>query len=139
MRWELNHNDGIAHLLLFLRALMLKSSNMQYFERLVLNVSKSVSYKLNPSHQAEFEELIVPFAKRMTHLIALGLFGFPIDSSVAEGIRRRLTDEVVPHRPAFWSHLDNSRIPEEIDASIPRIHYDEVVNPIDPFFAPPKF
>jgi len=115
-----------------------QSSNLQYFERLVLKVVKECVFDRNPIHFAEFQEFIVPFAKGMTHLVALGIFGFPFHPSAAEEIRRRLSEEVVPHREAFWFHLSEN-LPRENDTSVPRIHYDEIVAPRDPIDAPPKF
>jgi len=115
-----------------------QSSNLQYFERLVLKVGKEWVFNSDPIHFAEFQEFIVPFAKGMTHLVCLGIFGFPFDPSAAEEIRRRLTEEVVPHREAFWFHLGEN-LPKENDTSVPRIHFDEIVAPRDPIDAPPKF
>ena len=91
-----------------------------------------------PIHFAGYQEFVVPFAKGMTHLVVLGLIGFPFDPSAAEEIRRRLSEEVVPHREAFWFDLGEN-LPTENDTSVPRIHYDEIVAPINPLYAPPKF
>ncbi len=125
-----------------MEALILNSSNLPYFERLIFKVEKGIFKVEKGEAQAfenfpDFEKLIVKFVKEMTHLVALGLFGFPFDPSAAEEIRRQLTEEVVPHREAFWFHLGDQ--PEENDSSVPRIHYDEIIAPIDSFFAPPKF
>jgi len=124
-----------------MEALILNSSNLPYFERLVLKVWEAFhckSFKRNSFNFPEFEKFVVPFAKGMRHLVALGLFGFPFDPSAAEVIRRQLTEEVVPHREAFWFHLGDE-LPEENDTSVPRIHYDEIVAPVPAYSAPPKF
>ena len=125
---------------------LLKSSNLPYFERLVFKVRNTYERYdfrwpkaiLNSVNFAEFEKFVVPFAKGITRLVALGLFGFPFDPSAAEGIRRQLTEEVVPHREAFWFHL-GEEVPKENDTSVPRIHYNEIVAPVWAYYAPPKF
>lgn len=73
----------------------------------------------------------------MPHLVALGIFGFSVQfhPSAVEVIQRRLTGEVLPPRNAFWFHLGEN-LTEENDTSVPQIHYDEIVDPIDPFLFP---
>ncbi len=85
---------------------------------------------------AELEDFILPFVKGMPHLIALCLIGLPILPT--ELFKRQLTEEVLPLRPAFWYYQDDE-YPEENDASVPRIHYDEIVYHFDPFYDPPPF
>jgi len=130
-----------------------KSSNLKYFERFVVNVwddedlylrdiaHHKMHYKEDDFYYdiyfpvndkplvkcTELEEFIVEFAKGMTHLVCLGFFGFRFHSSAAEEIRRRITEEVVPLRPAFWYHLGR-QLPNENDVSVPRVHYEEIVN-----------
>jgi len=135
LEWQLTDDYDFFPLLHFMEALILNSSNLPYFERLIFKVEKGEAQAFE--NFPDFEKLIVKFVKEMTHLVALGLFGFPFDPSAAEEIRRQLTEEVVPHREAFWFHLGDQ--PEENDSSVPRIHYDEIIAPIDSFFAPPKF
>ena len=130
-----NDNCEFPSLLNLMKALTFNSSNLPYFERLVLKSGRE-----NKGHSVDFAEVvefIVPFAKGMTHLVALGLISFPFQPDVAEEIRRRLAEEIVPGRKAFWFHLGDQ--PEENDTSVPRIHNDEIVAPRDAFFAPPKF
>jgi len=69
----------------------------------------------------------------MPHLIALCLAGFPFDASVVE---QQLAAEIVPTRKAFWFHL-GMELPEVNDLTVPRIHYEGIVNPV--VCAPPNF
>jgi len=135
LEWQFKKDSDFLSLLQFMEAL-LNSSNLLYFERLVLDF-RMRDFKRNSIVIADFVEFLIPFAKGMTNLVALGIFGIPIDRSAAEVIKRRLTEEVVPHREAFWFHLGDQ--PKENDRSVPRIHYDEVVAPNNAFSAPPKF
>ena len=128
----------------FMKVLLktVKNSNLKYFERFILDNDNNYYEYLPVNNQpavnwAELEELIVEFAKGMVHLVCLGFFGFRFHPSAAEMIQRRITEEVVPLRPAFWYHLGR-KLPNESDVSVPRIHYEEIVNPIiDRFSVPP--
>ncbi len=82
-----------------MKALILYSLNLPYFERLVLKNER----KRHSVNFVAVVEFIAPFAKGMTRLVALGLFGFPFEPNAAEEIRRRLTEEIVPGREAFGS------------------------------------
>jgi len=75
------------------------------------------------------------FVKGMPNLIALCLTGFPIDQSE---LGDQFTAEIVPDRPDLWFHF-GSELPKASDLSIPRIHYDGIVNPINPYYCPPRF
>lgn len=84
------------------------------------------------------QESILLFVKQMPHLVALCLTGFPIDHTFVE---QQLIDQMAPekeNRPAFWFHLGEN-LPKGSDLSIPRTHFDGIVNPIDPYEAPPCF
>ncbi len=87
---------------------------------------------------ATLEDSLVSFAKKMTHLVALSLIGFQIDRPTAEHVHQRLLKEIIPLRPPFWFYL-GPKLPEDNDTSVPRIHYEEMVNPIDAWNAPPQF
>lgn len=85
---------------------------------------------------SNIEHLLVDFAVKMDHLVALCLAGFLIDPKIIGNVYQRVEKEILPLRPSFWFYLAGQR-PAENDCSIPRIHYDEVVNPTEGFFAPP--
>ena len=74
----------------------------------------------------------------MEHLQALCLAVFWLDPIFIEEAKRRVFEEILPVRPSFWFHLGHT-LPKENDPSIPRIHYDQIVNPLNYFDAPPSF
>ena len=86
----------------------------------------------------EFGNFLVSFALEMERLVLLCMMGFQIDPDVIKDVNRRIYEELLPNRPAFWLHL-GLNLPRENDPSVPRIHHDEIINPIDWFYAPPKF
>lgn len=92
----------------------------------------------DPNQYVEMGDFLVDVVKKKEHLIALCLVGFQIDPTTAEHLRKRLMKEILPRRQAFWFHV-GLQLPKVNDASVPRIHYDEIVNPIDPICAPPQF
>ena len=129
--------DDATHLLHLLQALLKWSTS--HFERLVLHACEK-DRAIDPYRMerqfAELEDFLLPFTKRMHHLVALCLIGLPIEST--ELFHRQITEEVLPLRPAFWYYL-GAYYPEENDVNVPRIHYDEILFPINPFDSPPTF
>ena len=117
--------------LLVFRALLKCAS---HFERLVLVTNECGGDNLTEPTDV----LLLPFVEDMKHLVALCLVGFQIVPRVTEVVKRRLTKEILPNRLPFWFHLGD-KLPKENDSSVPKVHYDEVVNPIDAFNAPPEF
>ncbi len=105
-------------------------------KRLVL-VAGNDEFERDPACYAPLQKAIVSFVKGMPNIVALCLtgFGFPIDDSVVED---QLTAEIVRNRPGFWFHV-GSYLPIESDLSVPRIHYDGIVNPMNPYNTPPRF
>lgn len=116
-------------------------SNLPYFfealkrcptlERVVLYAEEDNSWNRSPIQNVE--DSILPFVKGTSHLVALCLAGLPINPSVVE----QQLMEIVPICKAFWFHVGPG-LPEQSDMSVPRIH-DGLVNPIDPYDAPPQF
>ena len=45
--------------------------------------------------------------------------------------------EIVSQRPFLWIHI-GPRLLNATDPSVPKIHYNELVNPFDPYIAPPR-
>ncbi len=134
-RLEWNYRTGDApHVPLFLKALLKCST---HFERLAL-IDKDNGCELHPNNPFEQLNSLLSFVSKMTHLVAFCLVGFQIDRKVVEVIKQRLTDEILPDRSAFWFHV-GPELPKGNDLSVPRVHYDEVINPIDAYYAPPKF
>lgn len=109
-----------------------KSSKL--LERLVL-YDQSKFYQ----HNGQFEEVIVNFVKETRHLVVLGLIGFNMDVGVAEGIKRRLLEEFLPERPSLWVYF-GQELPKANDLPVPmRVHLDEIVDPGDWYYTPPRF
>ena len=117
-----------AELLSFLNAL--KSCNK--FERFGLLIGNELN---SSDHYAPLENSLVKFVKEMPHLVALCLAGLAIDCNGA--VKRRLIEEVLPERPAFWCHLSRN-LPSD-DPSIPKIHYEDIVYPMEEWYSPPRF
>ena len=74
----------------------------------------------------------------MGNLVAFCFTGFDIQPFVQEAVRSRLSAEILPNRPSLWFYFGRV-LPNANDPSVPRVHYDEIVNPIDPFNALPMF
>lgn len=100
-------------------------------ERLVLFARLKEPYNIIP--YAPLQDSILPFVKRMPHLVALYLACFPFDVSDVE---QQLMTEIVPTRKAFWFHLGEYLL-KVCDPTVPRIHYEGIVNPV--VCAPPTF
>jgi len=90
---------------------------------------------LSPIHYNPLQDVILPFVKETTHLVALCLVGLPIDPLILE---QQFIKNITPDRPAFWFYV-GSELPEAKDHTIPRIHYEGIVNPNNPYGAPPGF
>jgi hypothetical protein len=81
-------------------------------------------------------EFLFSFVDQMEHLIAFCL-SVNINHQVIKVLETRFLQEILPHRPAFWSHLGSS-LPTN-DCRVPRVHFDEIISPINYFDSPPKF
>ena len=110
---------------------------LQKLERLVL-VNSSGDQHDDTSYSG-LEMLLMSFVENTPHLVALCLVGFKIDPVIVNVISGRLTDEIIrPHRPSFWFHIAQE-LPSTHDRSVPKVHLDHIVNPLDKFYAPPNF
>ncbi len=84
-------------------------------------------------------DFLFNFISKMELLVALCFTSFRVHPDVFKELNRRVTEEIVPLRPpSFWFHL-GPKPPNANDHSVPRIHSDEIVHPIDWFYSPPKF
>lgn len=104
-----------------------------YFERLAL-VVKEDGRKRSTVNYTPLEDAILPFVKQTTQLVALCLVGILIEPFY---VQQQLIKEIVPNRPAFWFHL-GPELPEASDLSVPRIHFNGIVDPINPYCVPPR-
>ena len=129
-RLEWRSQAKVSSILLLLKNLLNCSDHL---ERLVLyNGHSESAWKAS----SQIGDLLVDFATEMDHLVALCLVGFNIRPKVIRKVYQRVEKQIRPPRQAFWFYLDGER-PGENDSRIPRVHYDEIVNPIDGFYAPP--
>jgi len=132
LKWKKNSEVEGAHVVLLLEALLKCSS---HFERLVLIHEAGENQSNSMVISTDF---LLSFVSEMTHLVAICLVGFHFDSIQVDVLKKRFTEEVVPHRPAFWFYV-GPKLPRGNDTTIPRIHYDEIVRPVEAFYAPPRF
>ena len=133
IEWDLQHCD-LSRPLFFLDSLLKCCPQL---ERLVLMVNPE-SRRLDLNDYDGLGDFLVHFAKEKSNLVALCLVGFQINPATAERIRQRLVKEILPFRCPFWFHLGPD-LPLGNDTSVPRIHYDGIINPVDAYFAPPRF
>ena len=107
-------------------------------ERLVLHDEYSYFPNIFWESQTDLGQLIVEFLSKMKNLVAFSFTGYKIEPDVQEAVRGHVATEILPGSPSFWLHLGKS-LPEANDPGVPRVHYDEIVHPIDPYYALPKF
>ncbi len=84
-------------------------------------------------------EYLVSFVSKMKRLVALCLAGARIDVGFADLVKQELTDKILPLRPALYFYVGKELSDEDRDVSAPRIHFDEMMYPINPFDALPPF
>ena len=129
IKWPKLQNDH-CNLPVLLKTLKLAPR----FERLAL-VAKAK--ECNPIQYTLLQDAIFPFVKETPNLVALCLVGLPIDPYPFV-VKKKLIKEIVPSRPAFWFHF-GSELPKASDLSVPRIHFNGIVDPIHPYETPPRF
>lgn len=105
-------------------------------ERLVLIAKRPIDQR-NRRRPILLEDLILSFVSKMKNLVVFCLVGLEIYPFVLLSLQKRMELHVTPSRPALWMHF-GPELPECTDLSVPRVHYDGIVNPSDPYFAPPK-
>ena len=101
-----------------------------HLERLMLYDVHESSYECAKWASPKLEHVLVEFATVMERFVALCFVGFRTTPTAARKVNRRLVKEVIPVRPSFWFYIDR-QLPLPNDITVPRIHYDEIVNPAD--------
>ena len=117
---------------------LLKCSS--HLKRLVLDDQRDYD-RDTPAHHPHYDmgDFLFNFISKMELLVALCFTSFRVHPDVFKELNRRVTEEIVPLRPpSFWFHL-GPKPSNANDHSVPRIHSDEIVHPIDWFYSPPKF
>ena len=84
-------------------------------------------------------DYLVSFVSNMNHLVAFCLAGNRIDAGFADLVKQELTNKILPLRPALYFYVGKELDDELKDVIAPRIHYDEMIYPINPFDALPPF
>ena len=87
---------------------------------------------------AELRTFLTSFPSKMPRLVLICLVGIWLNSDDADFIKQYWREKILPDRPAFI-HFFDSDLPKRNNPAIPRVHLDEIVRPIDWFFAPPNF
>ena len=98
-------------------------------ERIALQLTESWTLS------KELEDYILTFTSGMEHLVFIYLTGFIIDPVRAVSIKEKLSATVLPLRPSFWCHVGLKSV-EGNDPSVPRMHYQEMINPFDMCLSP---
>ena len=107
-------------------------------ERLVVHGSSPINDDICWEAPIDLGQLLIEFLSKMKCLIIFSFTGYNIQPDVQEAVRAHVAAEIRPDRPSFWFHLGKS-LPKANDPDVPRIHYDEIVKPTDPFHALPQF
>lgn len=115
-----------------LKGLVITSPGLK---RLVL-YAKGPCHQPNEEDSSQLEDFLLSFVSEMKDLVALCLAGFQMNSDALVVVKKKLNDVIIPVRPAFWYYI-GKELPSPTNSSIPRMHYDEMVNPYDPYYTPP--
>jgi len=125
MKWDDRKDKYPATAFLVLRALLAGSVQL---ERLALidGGSGNLDEWESPS---KFDDSIVGFISKMVNLSCVCLTFKQINVDYMNGIKQRVTEEVVAMRPSLWFHIGRS-VPKASDAGVPSIHYHQIVQPM---------
>ncbi|XP_046443824.1 uncharacterized protein LOC124193876 isoform X3 [Daphnia pulex] len=92
-----------------------------------------------PWKSQELQDVLLKFVSSMPNLVC---FCFITASEIEPGtvaeLKKKFDELIVPIRPAFWYHVDQS-LPRATDPTVPRIHYDQIVSPINYLEMSPEF
>jgi hypothetical protein len=92
-----------------------------------------------PWKSQELQDVLLKFVSSMPNLVC---FCFITASEIEPGtvteLKKKFDELIVPTRPAFWYHVDQS-LPRATDPTVPRIHYDQIVSPINYLEMSPEF
>lgn len=85
------------------------------------------------------QNVLLDFVKRMHHLVAFCFItASNIQPGTVEELNQKFDEFVFPTRPAFWYHV-GQELPRATDPTVPRIHYDQIVCPINSNDISPEF
>ncbi|XP_046451603.1 uncharacterized protein LOC124199716 isoform X2 [Daphnia pulex] len=116
-----NPNRAVLNALLYSKRL----------ERIVLYEEVDDGSKF-PWKSQELQDVLFKFVSSMPDLVC---FCFITASEIEPGtvaeLKKKFYELIVPIRPAFWCHVQSYSLPSAWDPTVPRIHYDEIVCPIN--------
>ena len=111
-------------------------SDCYELERLVLFAE---DHQQRPEETGDIENILIQFVVRMRNLVAICFVGpDEFHPDTVSHLNERFIHEVVPLRPSLWYYFGPT-FPKENEPTVPRIHYDEIVCPINYFEMPPQF
>lgn len=113
------------------------NKNSPHLQRLVLVAQRQCYRDRQHPNPTLLEDSLFDFVTKMKRLIALCLVGFEMHPIDRQQLEYRFRNEILPERPPLWHHLHKEELPKATDATAPKVHLDEIVDPFDPFFAPP--
>jgi hypothetical protein len=92
-----------------------------------------------PPESLELQDVLLKFVSSMPHLVCFCyITASEIEPGMVAGLKQKFDEFILPVRPAFWYHVDQS-LPRATDPTVPRIHYDQIVSPINYFEMSPDF
>lgn len=105
-------------------------------ERLVLYEEDGPN---TPWDDKMLQNALLDFVRRMPRLIAFCFItASDIQPTTLGELKRKFDELVLPIRPAFWYHVGQT-LPRSTDPTVPRIHYNQIVSPINPSEIAPDF
>ncbi len=130
----------MSYLSLLFKALLKCSSHLERFVFLDgrWNEYKRDHCSCRPNNLLFQANDLVSFVADMERLVAFCLAGIRIDPDIAQIVVQRLTDEILPLRPALWFHL-GKYVPQAGDPCVPRVHFDEILIRVKPHKVQPTF
>lgn len=85
------------------------------------------------------QNALLDFVKRMPRLVAFCFItASDIQPTTLGELKQKFDELVLPIRPAFWYHVGQT-LPRSTDPTVPRIHYNQIVSPINPSEIAPDF
>jgi hypothetical protein len=111
------------------RAILNALLDSKRLERIVLYEEEDDSKF--PWKSQELQDVLFKFVSSMPDLVC---FCFITASEIEPGtvakLKQKFDEFIIPIRPAFWCHVAND-FPQATDPTVPRIHYDQIVCPIN--------
>lgn len=86
-----------------------------------------------PWDHENFQHYLCDFVITMKNLVAFCFVSYTrFNATSLSGLNQKFSEMILLSRPAFWFHFGR-HLPLANDPNVPRIHYDEIVCPINHF------